>query len=264
MWLKSKKQQRHDRNERRRKLGQALRQERLEDRLMLFVMAVADNDMVTHDHTLNATSVLANDMGTGLTASLVSGPSHGSVTAFNSNGTFTYVPNTLYAGTATGGNLFSSITTPNLAGFSYTFDANKNKTAEMITGALQPYGFSTGAGGYDNADRLVAWDRTDGNKNQSWTLTNVGDWGQFVDAGTQHSGTYNNVHELTARDGSAISFDLKGNLTANGVSGRSFNWDFDNHLAQTTLAGVTASYQYDAFGRRVAKTLAGRRRSLSR
>lgn len=70
MWLKSKKRQRHDRHERRRKLGQSLRPERLEDRLMLFVMA--QNDMVgtfTHDHTFNSsTSLLANDSGTGLTA----------------------------------------------------------------------------------------------------------------------------------------------------------------------------------------------------
>ena len=46
------------------------------------------------------------------------------------------------------------------------------------------WGYSTGASGYDLKDRLVAWNRTDGNQNQSWTLTYEGDWHDFTDAGT--------------------------------------------------------------------------------
>ena len=99
MWLKSKKQQRHERNERRRKLGQALRQERLEDRLMLFVMAVNDSGVnFTHDHTFNSTtSVLANDFGTGLTASKVSNPTHGTATV-SSNGQYSITPSAGFTG----------------------------------------------------------------------------------------------------------------------------------------------------------------------
>ncbi|MGH7194205.1 MAG: hypothetical protein ACREJM_11860, partial [Candidatus Saccharimonadales bacterium] len=72
-------------------------------------------------------------------------------------------------GYANGSDLIASITTPNLPSFTYTYDANKNKTAESITGVLQPYGFSTGASGYDAEDRLVNWTRTDSAENQSWT-----------------------------------------------------------------------------------------------
>jgi len=157
----------------------------------------------------------------------------------------------------TGENSLASITTPNLPGFTYSYDANKNKTAETITGVLQSYGFSTGANGYDNSDRLVAWDRTDGNRNQSWTLTAMGDWQQFVDAGTTHNRTHNAVHETTAIDGSALTYDLKGNLAANGVSGASFVWDFDNQLQQMAVGGAATSFAYDALGRRVSKTAAG-------
>ncbi len=54
--------------------------------------------------TLNVSSgsgVLVNDFqvdGNSLTATQISGPSHGSLSSFNSNGLFTYVPTTSYIG----------------------------------------------------------------------------------------------------------------------------------------------------------------------
>jgi len=158
---------------------------------------------------------------------------------------------------STGDDTLASISTPNLPGYSYSYDANKNKTGETITGVLQPYGFSTGAAGYDNANRLVAWDRTDGNKNQSWTLTGTGDWSQFVDTGTTQTRTHNNVHEATAINSTGISYDSKGNLASNGVTGWSYTWDFDNQLQQATHGGATVALQYDALGRRVSKSSGG-------
>ena len=78
----------------------------LEIRQMLSApMAIGDNYNVTHDHTLTAgsySSVLSNDMNMGMgtmTASLYSSPSHGTLSAFNSNGTFTYVPSYHFVGT---------------------------------------------------------------------------------------------------------------------------------------------------------------------
>ena len=60
--------------------------------------------------------------------------------------------------------------------YSYTWDVNKNKTAESITGVMSGYGFSVGANGYDAEDRLVNWDRSDANLDQAWDLSPVGDW----------------------------------------------------------------------------------------
>lgn len=160
-------------------------------------------------------------------------------------------------GYVAGGNLLASITTPNLPSFNYTWDPNRNKTAETATSVLQSYGFSTGATGYDKADRLVAWNRADGNKNDSWTLTNVGDWQQFVDNGTTHNRTHNGVHELTTSDSATFSYDQRGNLTSNGLTGAACQWDADDHLRQVTVGGQTVSFTYDALWRRVTKTSGG-------
>ncbi|XGV98850.1 MAG: Ig-like domain-containing protein [Leptolyngbya sp. BL-A-14] len=64
-------------------------------------LAVADNFTLTQNSTFTTGNVLANDTdpsNLSLTAQLVSNPSHGSLT-LNSNGTFTYIPTTAFAGT---------------------------------------------------------------------------------------------------------------------------------------------------------------------
>ncbi len=49
-----------------------------------------------------------------------------------------------------------------------------------------------------------------------------------------------------------VFYDLNGNMTSSGTDG--FTWDARNRLV-STLSG--ASFQYDAFGRRASKTIAG-------
>ena len=65
------------------------------------------------------------------------------------------------------------------ASFTYTYDANKNKLTEGISSLMANYGFSSTA--YDPADRLTAWNRTDGNLDQAWDLSLVGDWAAFTE-----------------------------------------------------------------------------------
>ena len=43
--------------------------------------------------------------------------------------------------------------------YSYAWDANKNKTAETITGVMSRFSFSTGASGCDDEDRLTSYTR---------------------------------------------------------------------------------------------------------
>jgi RHS repeat-associated protein len=136
--------------------------------------------------------------------------------------------------------------------FTFTYDANRNKMSEARGGVMANWGFSTGASGYDNKDRLVAWNRTDGNQNQSWTLTYEGDWHDFADAGTAQHRTHGAAHELTVIDSTSLTYDAKGNLTRN-VTGDTYTWDFDNQLRTATVSGSVTTLAYDALGRRVSK-----------
>src|SRR5207248_57061 len=51
-----------------------------------------------------------------------------------------------------------------------------------------------------------------------------------------------------------LSYDANGNLTSDGVN--TYTWDARNQLASIS-GGVGASFQYDAFGRRISKTVNG-------
>lgn len=149
-------------------------------------------------------------------------------------------------------NLVASIAIPSITGFTYTYDANKNKTAES-DGILTNYAWATGTTGYDDKDRLTNWSRTSGDS-QTWNLSLVGDWTNTVVNGTTDTRTHNAVHELLSRSTSATSlaYDAKGNLTTNS-NGQTYTWDYDNKMASATVSGTTTTYAYDALGRRVSK-----------
>jgi RHS repeat-associated protein len=67
------------------------------------------------------------------------------------------------------------------------------------------------------------------------------------------SATYDDANQLATWGGSTISYDANGNLTSDGS--RSYTWNARNEL--TALTGSpSASFAYDAFGRRRAKTVA--------
>lgn len=66
------------------------------------------------------------------------------------------------------------------------------------------------------------------------------------------SATHDGANRLTSWAGTTLSYDAEGNLTSDGTNG--YTWDARGQLA-SIAGGVTASYAYDAFGRRVRKTV---------
>ena len=167
-------------------------------------------------------------------------------------------------------NLLSGISYSNtsLGDLSYTWDANKNKTSESITGVMSGYGFTSGGTTYDFEDRLTGYARASGTFNQSWNLTSVGDWTSVTTNGIAQNRTHGPTHELLTAGGSSVVTDVKGNMTsipatlrpAGATTALLLSWDFDNKLASADIdANGTAdvSFQYDALGRRVARTGAG-------
>jgi RHS repeat-associated protein len=71
---------------------------------------------------------------------------------------------------------------------------------------------------------------------------------------TVASTTYNDANRLSERESLNLSYDANGNLTSDGTN--TYVWDARNQLISITGA-VTASFQYDAFGRRINKTING-------
>ncbi|MEW6747577.1 MAG: RHS repeat-associated core domain-containing protein [Planctomycetota bacterium] len=65
--------------------------------------------------------------------------------------------------------------------------------------------------------------------------------------------TTNNLNQYTSVGGRAYGYDASGNLTSDGL--RTFAYDTENHLIQVVTPKHDISYGYDAFGRRISKSV---------
>jgi RHS repeat-associated protein len=66
--------------------------------------------------------------------------------------------------------------------------------------------------------------------------------------------TYDAGNQLKQKGSTALTYDANGNLTSDGVN--TYTWDARNQLASVS-GGVTASFGYDASGKRTKKTVGG-------
>jgi RHS repeat-associated protein len=66
------------------------------------------------------------------------------------------------------------------------------------------------------------------------------------------SSSFNADDQMTQFGSSNFTYDANGNLTSDGT--HTYTWDARNHLVSISGA-VSASFQYDPFGRRVGKTI---------
>ena len=170
-------------------------------------------------------------------------------------------------------NLLTSINSSNtnLGNLAYTWDANKNKTSETITGVMSNYGFAAAGTTYDFEDRLTGFQRAATSApallSQSWSLSTVGDWNSVTTNGTAQTRTHGPTHELLAIGGLTGTIDVKGNTKRlpGGFSNYTMDWDCDNRLVGATSSSTKISYEpeidghhevsfrYDALGRRVSR-----------
>ncbi|HEV2387689.1 MAG TPA: RHS repeat-associated core domain-containing protein [Candidatus Acidoferrales bacterium] len=147
--------------------------------------------------------------------------------------------------------------TQGTAGVSFGYDATGRRTSLTL-----PNGIVVGYS-YDQGSQLTGLTYSlSGN-----TLGNLG-YGYDADGRrTQLGGTwartgipnattstaYNVANELTGWNGATLSYDLNGNMTSDGTN--TYSWDARNQLASISGA-VSASFEYDPFGRRLGKTIA--------
>lgn len=143
---------------------------------------------------------------------------------------------------------------------SFTYDnANRRASVTLPNGIVQSYG-------YDNASQLASITYTKG-ANTLGDLTYTYDAaGRRIAIGGSFARTevptavtptsHNANNQLTQWGGPTLTYDLNGNLTADGTY--SYTWNARNQLTQLTQGATTvASYEYDAFGRRTQKVING-------
>jgi len=157
-------------------------------------------------------------------------------------------------------NTVATIAESGATNYSYSYDANKNVTAETAgTLTAESVGY-----GYDYENRVTSWNRNTTTETQDWTLSLVGDWQATAKTGPNafsQTRCHTAVHETktiipTGLSALALVYDQNGNLTSDGSNSQSYTWDPENRLTQTQASGVTVgSYVYDALGRRLAKTV---------
>lgn len=66
--------------------------------------------------------------------------------------------------------------------------------------------------------------------------------------------TYNAANQLTQRGANTFTYDANGSLTGDGSN--AYTWNARNQLVAIT-GSVNAAFQYDAFGRRINRTISG-------
>ncbi len=127
------------------------------------------------------------------------------------------------------------MTLPNGVVVGYSYD-----TASQLTGmnySLGPTPLGNLTYGYDS----------DGRRNVAG--------GSFARTGlplAMNQTAYNANNQVTTWGTANLFYDLNGNMTSDGT--HSYSWDARNRLSQMDL-GNTATFSYDAFGRRVSKTV---------
>ena len=124
--------------------------------------------------------------------------------------------------------------------YDYESDGDLNRETHAFSGETVNFVYE-----YDRSARLVSagadvsgwlWE-PDGNESQSY-------------------GTANALDQYPSVNGAALAYDQNGNLTT-APSGDTYTYNSDNQLIAADAGGVAVSYDYDARGRRVARTVGG-------
>jgi len=82
-----------------------------------------------------------------------------------------------------------------------------------------------------------------------------GTWARVSLPQAVSSTTYNPANQMTTFNTSTLIYDANGNLVNDGVT--TYSWDARNRLTSISRPSVSASFIYDALGRRISKTING-------
>ena len=131
----------------------------------------------------------------------------------------------------------TSLTLPNGVVAGYTYDGDSRITG--ITYTLSGSGIGNLNYSYDTDGRVTG---------KTGSLSSI-----VLPSGVSGN-AFNADNAMTGFNGETLSYDSNGNLTSDGTN--TYTWDARNHLTAIS-GGSTASFVYDAYGRRAQKTVAG-------
>ncbi len=197
--------------------------QQLEDRTVPSVTAIDDFYLVAYGQTVQGASVLANDQGFSLSASLVSQPLHGSV-ALNSDGTYTYTHTDLsWAGSsdtwtyqATDGvdsdiatvteQVAQGMTSTSLsASTNWTYPGQAITFTATVSGAMMVQGAPTPSGSvvFKEGATTLATVSLDGSGSASFTTSTLGEGSHTITAeyagSMPYSGSSNSTSVMITR-----------------------------------------------------------------
>jgi RHS repeat-associated protein len=139
----------------------------------------------------------------------------------------------------------------------FQYDNGNRRTQTVLSNGV------TATYAYDNANQLLSVVYTQSSGTTIGNLTYTYDAGGHRTSvggslanvsipATALGGSYDANNRLSQLNGSTLTYDGNGNSTTDGTN--SYSWDARNQLASVS-GPVNASFQYDAVGRRVQKTI---------
>ena len=195
-------------------------------------------DRVTEEQTPQGEVTYAYDASGRRTSMTVAGQSAVNYTWDNANRMTGITQGSSSVGLAyDNANRRTTLTLPNGVKVSYTYDNDSHIT-----------GLNYAMGGTQLGNLTYVYD-ADGR-----VSTKGGSLAAVTLPAAVSGNTFNAANEMTAFNGTALSYDANGNLTGDGTN--TYSWDARNHLSSIS-GGATASFVYDAFGRRASRTVSG-------
>ena len=139
--------------------------------------------------------------------------------------------------------------------FSYTYD-NVGNRKTMTAQGLSPQGTDpeTHTYTYDNIYQLKSVDYPAGVtfSDTTFSYDSVGNHISTLNGGTTNY-TSNSLNQYSKVGSTDYAYDANGSLTSDGTF--TYVYDYENRLISASKTGLTATYTYDAFGRRIKKGL---------
>ncbi len=141
----------------------------------------------------------------------------------------------------------------------FAYDAANRRTQVQLTNG-QTANYSYDDAGqlsgivYKNADSSTAGDLNYIYDNAGRRIQTAGSFARINPASNTNNSGIDAANRLNVVNSQNLSYDLNGDLISDGVN--TYTWNARNQLTQISGA-VTASFSYDALGRRQSKTIGG-------